>query len=74
MKVYGNGLTEPDWLVIKTGEMANQMILAAARTAQQYEWEFMTQSGTITHARTSKNLFAKSDSYYFKTKTMLVSV
>ena len=53
------------------------MMPVVARTAQGYEWEFiitrgMTQSGTITHARTRKDLFAKSDSYYFTTKTMLV--
>ena len=75
MKVYGHGLTELDWLVITTGEVTNQM-MSVGRTAQEYEWEFiitrsMTQSGTITHARTRKDLFAKSDSYYFTTKTML---
>ena len=79
MKVYGNGLTELDWLVMKTGEVANQIISAAGKTAQEYEWEFiltrcMTQSGTITHARKRNDLFAKSDSYYFSTKTMLLSV
>ena len=80
MKVYGHGLTELDWLVITTGEVANQMMpAAAARTVQEYEWEIimemsMTQSGTITHARKRKDLFAKSDSYYFSTKTMLLSV
>ena len=53
------------------------MMPTVARAAREYEWEFiitrsMTQSGTITHARTRKDLFAKSDSYYFTTKTMLV--